>query len=63
MAEITENKPLRLHKLLGDRQNTFAVVPGSKTGFRLILEPMKENGRVFEDFSDLPLVYKKESYR
>ncbi|MDR1836023.1 MAG: type II toxin-antitoxin system RelE/ParE family toxin [Fusobacteriaceae bacterium] len=58
MSSIAENKPLRLHKLQGDRQNTFAIVLGSQTGFRLIIEPLQENGQLFKDYSDMALVYK-----
>lgn len=35
---------LRLHPLKGDRKGTYAIDLGKKTGFRLILIPVDQNG-------------------
>jgi len=46
----------RLHKLYGDKNNIFSVVLGAKTGFRLLLSPLQENGDFYPDISDLTSV-------
>jgi len=59
LLQVSKYQFLRLHKLFGDRIGTFGIDLNKKSGFRLILRPLKGSGDHWESLDNLPLVYQE----
>ncbi len=57
-SDIMLYPPFKYHKLSGDRKNTSALDLGRKTGYRLLIEPLDENGHNIKEEKDIEIVKK-----
>lgn len=55
LMDIKNMITFRLHPLKGDRKGTYAIDLGKRTGFRLILIPVDQNGNRWTTENDITI--------
>ena len=57
LYDIHQMRIYNLHPLCGDREVQYALDLGRRLGYRLVIKPLDENGKVWNE-KDINIIYK-----
>ena len=57
LYDIHQMRSYNLHPLCGDREGQYALDLGRRLGYRLVIKPLDENGKVWNE-KDINIIYK-----
>ena len=55
-SDIINYPPFNFHKLLGDRKGYYALDVGRRLGYRIIIEPLDDNGDSLIKENDMKII-------
>lgn len=57
LRDVANMPSFKLHPLVGDRKETYAIDLGRRLGYRLIIKPLDDEGNELKDYSDINKIY------